>query len=50
MAQAEKGKMRKTVDVAGRLLTRDDLQQITVAPSKRRSVDFVEQQVHECAI
>ena len=32
----------KTIDVAGRLLTCDDLRQITAVPSKRRSVDCVE--------
>ena len=48
--QTEKGKKRKTIDVAGRLLTRGDLQQITAAPSKRRSADFVEQLVHECVV
>ena len=50
MAQTEKGKTMKTIDVAGSLLRRDDLEQITVAPSKRRSADFVEEQVHECAV
>nr|CCA21339.1 AlNc14C119G6623 [Albugo laibachii Nc14] len=45
-----KGKKRKTIGVAVRLLTRDDLQQITAAPSKRRSVDFVEQQLYDCVV
>ena len=44
------GKKRKTIDVAGRLLTRDNMRQITAVPSKRRSVDCVEQQVYECVV
>ena len=44
------GKKRKTIDVAGRLLTHDDLLQITAVPSKCRSVDCVEQQVYECVV
>ena len=44
------GKKRKTVDVSGRLLTGDDLRQITAVPTKRRSVDCVEHQVFECVV
>ena len=44
------GKKKKTIDVAGRLLTRDDLRQITAVPPKRRSAHCVEQQVYECAV
>ena len=44
------GKKRKTIDIAGRLLTRDDLPRITTIPLKRRSVDCVEQQVYECVV
>lgn len=46
--QKDKRAKRKTVDVAGRLLTREDLLHMTAAPSKRRSIDFsVAQEVFE---
>lgn len=48
--QTDKGKKRKTIDVAGRLLTRDDLLQMTAAPLKRRSLNSVEQQVRESVV
>ena len=44
------GNKRKIIDVAERILTRHDLRQITAIPSKRRSVDCVEQKVYECVV